>query len=256
MWGLMFAPTSRLTLVAMLPLLDKEMDHVRRDGVGFETGASGLGDLRLGALFTLWHDETHRVALNGGLGLPTGAIDRKDTLPPPAGRQRLPYPMQLGSGSVDFVPGVTYAGHSRRWSWGAQALGTIRSGDNWRDYRLGNRVDTTAWIAKPLTRWLSASLRAHWMWWGDVGGADPELDPAVVPTADPDRRGGHRLDLLGGLNFLLPLGRGVDRTSHRIAIEGGGPVYQWLRGPQLETDWRIVVGWQKAFRAWSLAPLR
>jgi hypothetical protein len=61
-----------------------------------------------------------------------------------------------------------------------------------------------------------------------------------VPTADPDRRGGWRLDLWPGINFLTSKG-------HRIAIEVGLPTAQWLYGPQLETDWRLVVGWQKAF---------
>jgi hypothetical protein len=255
MWGLMFAPTDRVTLMAMVPFLDKEMDHERRDGVEFETSSSGVGDLRLGGQLKLWHDDMHTLLLNAGLSLPTGAINEKDTLPAPAGRQRLPYPMQIGSGSVDFIPGFTYFGHSERWSWGAQALGTIRSGENWRDYRLGNRVDTTGWVAKPITKWLSLSARAQWMWWDNYHGADPDLNPALVPTADTDRRGGHRLDLMGGLNFMLPLGRGIDRYSHRIAIEAGGPAYQWLDGPQLETDWRIMVGWQKAFRPFSLSPL-
>ena len=63
-------------------------------------------------------------------------------------------------------------------------------------------------------------------------------------TAAPRRRGGQRLDLLGRLNFEVPLG---PLGTQRPAIEGGGPVFQKLDGAQLETDWRIVVGWQKSF---------
>ena len=59
-----------------------------------------------------------------------------------------------------------------------------------------------------------------------------------------DRRAGNRLDLLAGLSFEVPLG---PLGTQRFAIEGGGPVYPWLDGPQLESDLRIAVGWQTAF---------
>jgi hypothetical protein len=83
--------------------------------------------------------------------------------------------------------------------------------------------------------------RVRWSWWDSYSGRDERLDPAAVPTADPNRRGGNRLDLLGGVNLLLPLG---PLGEHRLAIEGGGPVYQWLDGPQLRTRWFVTVGWQ------------
>ncbi|MCE2421999.1 MAG: hypothetical protein J4G03_01570 [Gemmatimonadetes bacterium] len=34
--------------------------------------------------------------------------------------------------------------------------------------------------------------------------------------------------------------------GHRIAAEWHVPVYQNLNGPQLETDWVLTIGWQKA----------
>jgi hypothetical protein len=106
---------------------------------------------------------------------------------------RLPYPMQIGSGTYDLLPGMTYTGESSFLSWGAQAMGTIRLGDNKNDYRLGNRVDLTAWLAHNWTRWLSTSVRLAWSHWGNINGSDDELNPAAVPTADPNRRAGNRL---------------------------------------------------------------
>jgi hypothetical protein len=67
----------------------------------------------------------------------------------------------------------------------------------------------------------------------------------MVPTADPDLRGGTDIDILGGLNFYVPLGKFLGK--HRFAIEGGAPVYQDLEGPQLERNFTITLGWQKAF---------
>jgi len=246
MLGLMYAPHDRITLTAMLPFLDQEMDHVTVMGGGFQTESDGVGDLRLGGLIRLVSVGPHDLHLNAGLSVPTGSFDERDDLP--TGRAVLPYPMQIGSGTVDFLPGLTYMGHADWLSWGAQAQGTIRSGTNSRSYTLGNRVDLTSWAAVPLAPWVSLSFRTAWLWQDNIHGKDRtlNLDPTAgptVPTADPDRQGGHRLDLLAGLNFKLPLG---PLGSHRFAIEGGLPAYQWLYGPQLETDWQIMVGWQFA----------
>jgi hypothetical protein len=66
----------------------------------------------------------------------------------------------------------------------------------------------------------------------------------MIPTADPNLRKGQRLDLLPGVNYVFTSG---PLRGHRFAFEAGFPVYQKLDGPQLETDWRIVAGWQKAW---------
>ena len=44
----------------------------------------------------------------------------------------------------------------------------------------------------------------------------------------------------------ISFGRGILRNQ-RFAFEMGVPLYRWLYGPQLETDWRLWAGWQYAF---------
>jgi len=66
----------------------------------------------------------------------------------------------------------------------------------------------------------------------------------MVPTADASLRSGSRVDALLGLNIQLTEGF---TKGHRLAIEGGLPIYQHLDGPQLETDWLITAGWQYAW---------
>jgi hypothetical protein len=247
MFGLMYAPTDWLTLMAMLPWVELSMDHVvGMNGLRFTTKSDGPGDLRLSGLFRLFENDMHHVHAHAGVSFPTGTVRERDGLPTPMGlmEMRLPYPMQIGSGTFDLLPGLTYTGQTRWLSWGAQALGTIRLDENKNDYRLGNRVDTTLWVAHPWTKWFSTSARVAYHWWGNIDGRDDALNPAAVPTADPNRRAGQRVDLLGGVNFVVPLGPLGD---HRIAAEAGFPIHQDLDGPQLETDWRVWVGWQYAF---------
>jgi len=242
MFGLMYAPTDRLTVSGMMPFVRKEMKHLTRTGVNFKTRSTGPGDFRLNGLYSLLERGWHRLHLNAGISFPTGSITERDSTPM-GPKTLLPYPMRNGSGTFDLLPGATYLGQTPRWSWGAQTIGTVRLGENDHDYSLGDRVDATAWGARKWASWMSSSLRVRFDYWKNVDGHDKRLPPkgaTVVPTARPDLRGGKRLDLMAGLNF-----QGTGKaTGHRLAIEGGAPVWQDLDGPQLETDWIVTVGYQ------------
>ncbi|MDX1497981.1 MAG: hypothetical protein R3352_10525 [Salinisphaeraceae bacterium] len=246
MVGAMYAPTDDVTLMAMFPLIEKTMDHVNGMGREFTTETDGLGDLKVSAMFR-WLDDPHRkLHFSIGLSLPTGSIDEKDVIPTPMGPRlvRLPYPMQLGSGTTDFISGITYNGLHGAWSWGAQASSVLRvEGENENGYALGNEGLLTAWAARRFNHNVSASLRLAAKRWGNIDGADPELNPNMVPTADPNRRAGKRIDLGLGVNLL---GTG-SVVGHRLALEWLEPVKEDLDGPQLKSDGMLLLGWQKAF---------
>lgn len=248
MFGLMYAPTDYVTLIGMIPYVKKEMNHVTRMGTRFKTKSEGLGDIKFTGLIKIFDNYSQRVHLNAGLSFPTGSIDKKDATPM-GPNQQLPYPMQLGSGTWDLLPGITYLGQYRTLSWGSQISGVIRLGENDRDYTLGDQFDATAWGAWDWFNWISTSYRLDWSSWGNIDGADKALNPAVVPTADPNLRGGDRLDMLFGLNFYVSEGP-VLVKGQRIAVEFGFPVYQDLDGPQLESDWVLWLGWQYSFKAY------
>ena len=263
MFGVMHAVHDRVTLMGMLPYKNISMDHmisptppaplVAIAGSRFTTEANGIGDIRLGGLFKLYNQDRHSFHLNAGFSLPTGSINETDIVPTPGvgfAQGLMPYPMQLGSGTVDFLPGLTYLGQTTNWSWGAQTMGTIRLGENHQNYSLGNQIEASTWIARRVSETISSSVRIKSLTWGNIDGADSRLGTLPVPvgfgvpTADPNRRGGTRLDLLLGINYYVRKG---PLKGHRIAIEGGLPVAQRLEGPQLETDWMITVGWQYAW---------
>lgn len=239
MIGAMYGLTDQTTVMAMIPYREISMLHRTGTGVRFSTESEGLGDIRLGGLFTLWSEDDAYLKATAGLSLPTGSISVKDRTP--MGRQRLPYPMQLGSGTWDVVPGLAYLQEGPEWSWGLEATQMLRMGENHNDYRLGNQTEVGAWVARSLGGGWSASLRLAGRRWGDVHGADPQLNPAVVPTARPDLRGGKRLDVLAGIDYHAASGGPV---GNRIFLEAGAPIWQDLDGPQLETDFLVTIGWQ------------
>ncbi len=243
MFGAMFASRDWLTTMIMIPYVELSMNHVTRSGATFETTSSGLGDIKITNLINVFEIGDHKIHLNAGVSLPSGEIDERDDIPVMA-QAKLPYPMQLGSGTFDLLPGATYLGQTDNFSWGLQGIGTVRLGRNDNDYSLGNRFDATTWVAARINDLFSSSLRLAWAAWGNVEGADSDLNPMMVPTADPNRRGGDQLDLGIGLNFYVPKG---SLSSSRLAIEWLFPLQRDLDGPQLETDWNLVAGWQMAF---------
>lgn len=243
MLGIMYAPTDNLTLMAMAPYIRNSMDHLTRMGATFTTDSEGIGDVKVTALYGLTTWQNQHLHLNLGISFPTGDIDQKDRTP--MGNVRLPYPMQLGSGTYDLLVGLTYGGQSDKWSWGSQAMGTVRlQSENDNDYRLGNRLDITGWFLRDLSRGWNASLRVEGQAWGNIHGEDPKLNRNVVPTADPDLRGGKRIDLLAGVNFAQYSGT---LKGHQMGLEAGYPAWQNLDGPQLKTRWTVTAGWQYVF---------
>jgi hypothetical protein len=229
MLGAMYGASDRITLTAMVPYLSSEMDHIAGNPLGnvaFTTESDGIGDVKAGVLVKLYANQNRLLHFNALMGFPSGSIDEED-LPP----GQLPYPMQLGSGTYDLIPGLTYASHGPRSSWGAQGIAVIRLGENDRDYTLGDRGRLIGWYSRDLAQSLALQLNLDFNAWGNIDGADPALNPAVVPTADPNLRAGRRLD--AGLGLM----KGY--RGWQFGADVAVPLYQDLDGPQLETDYII-----------------
>jgi len=249
MVGVMYAPSDKITLMAMFNYLSSSMDHVTYQGGvgnaelgGFTTESSGLGDTRFTVMFKI--NET--VHFNLGVSMPTGSIEEEDQVLTPMNMQptlRLPYPMQIGSGTWDLLPTATYFKKQDNVSYGAQISGVIRMGENENNFTYGNRVDLTAWGSYLLIDWLSSSIRLNYSALGSIDGLDPEII-APVQTANPDFQGGNRLDALFGLNLI---GQSGFVKNQRLAAEFGIPIYQDLNGPQLKVSNLLTLGWQYAF---------
>jgi hypothetical protein len=252
MFGAMYAPSDRVTLMFMANYLKKSMQHVTyMGGIGttvldnFKTESSGWGDTSASAMISIVSTAASKVHAIVGVSVPTGATNVQGEILTPMNMRptvRLPYPMQLGSGTYDPLLGLSYSGFADRFSWGAQWRGTFRTGNNDDGYRLGDEHRFTGWFSTLFTSAVSGSIRLEHYNRDNISGIDPSII-APVQTADPSRQGSNRTDAGIGLNFAAS----GAMSGWRFAVEYVTPIDQDLDGPQLETDSQLILGVQKSF---------
>lgn len=248
MFGVMYAPDDTTTLMAMIPYLHNKMDMLMvmpgnmADAMGMSGTArmsmksSGVGDVKLAALHNLYDRENQRIHVNLVLGLPTGSIDEEGD-----NNQQLPYGMQLGSGTYDLLPGITYSAQYERFSWGGQAQATLRLDKNDHDYRLGNRFLAQVWGQHLLHDRVAVSARISYEKWQNINGDDERLNRMMSPLADPALQAGTAVNAGIGASVTLPAG-------NRLALEYTKNLTQDLQGPQMRFDDSLVLAWQLSFK--------
>jgi hypothetical protein len=244
----MYGITDNLTVMAMTNYQENRMDMLMNMGGMMGKNrkeppmrTSGLGDTELRGIYKINKYLTGSL----GLSLPTGGIEKEFVTM--GMKFRDPYDMQLGSGSYDLKPALTYSALSddAKWNWGAQAMYTWHTGKNDNGWAYGDSLKVTGWLQRafgPAASW----LRLAYSDTGRIRGEDKEikklLDPmmgAPTPDADPRNYGGQRLDGMVGLSLL--------KGPVSIGIEGGMPLYQDLNGLQLKTRWFMTAGIQVMF---------
>ena len=107
MFGIMYAPTDRVTLMVMLNHQKNDMLLETRMGTRFNTSSEGVGDTKLGALININKWNNNYLHANVGVSLPTGSINARDVTPM-GPNTLLPYPMRLSSGTYDLNLGLTW----------------------------------------------------------------------------------------------------------------------------------------------------
>lgn len=257
MLGAMYAPSDAVTLMVMGNYAEKEMVHTTyMGGMGtnvrgtFQTNPKAFGDTKVAALFPLLGHprgiDTDELTLKAGVSLPTGSTDETAQIFTPMGDTptvRAPYMMQMGTGTFDLEPAITYKGRRGKIGFGAQASASIKLDDNKWGYAFGDIYEGTAWVSYRPAQFLSLSGRVRGRTTGQVDGIDPNI-MGPVQTANPDSQGGDRVDLIGGINLVATHGA---LAGHRLALEVGVPAYQDINGPQMAGRWFATLGWQKAF---------
>ncbi|MDD5265566.1 MAG: DUF3570 domain-containing protein [Methylococcales bacterium] len=261
MLDLMYAPTDWLTLMLMPQFVSMSMTMDALAGApsaptfqeigmlehhlqnGHQSG--GIGDLGMYALFKLFDNGTHHVHVTTGISAPTGAVDLKLNRNHQLDGGFMDYGMQLGSGTWDFKPSLTYTGQWQQFSWGAQSSGTVRMENrNQSGYALGDLFQTTAWGSYNFTNWLAGSLRGLYTAQGAIKGQYNGFINKFGPMDYPANYGGNYWDIGFGLSAMVPSG---DWAGNRVSVEWLQPVLDNVNGYQLQRDGSLSATWSVAF---------
>ncbi len=227
-WG----ATDRLTFAASLPLVN-DRDHEHFDDVGTpdefftrEDGASGLGDLRLGARYALLVGERDHLVGALSVELPTGAYRLRDS----EGSINEPT-IQPGSGSYDCVAALHYA-----HQWIPHRLETFVaasakvSAENDLDYRFGAESSLNAGVSFAPGARLTWSLQVNARWTG----RDEYLGEQVPST------GAALVNLTPGLRITTGAG-----SSLYLFVQT--PVFQDVNEAQLGPRRALMPGFSRSF---------
>ena len=252
MVGAMYAPTDSVTLMAMAMYMSKEMDlnsyqpMMGRGLIGtFSTSSSDLSDISLGALVRL--QETAASRWHGEITLQQSVGDNqlRDLVLTPMGMEMemiLPYGMQAGDDAARLVLGITNVKTvSEKVLWGNQLRGKFVISDD--DWSFGDQAELNSWLQYEVNQSVSLSTRLKYAYQDAISGANPMIT-APVQTANPENYGGRELQFGLGINFLAHL---LPGKADRFAFEFVKPIDQDKNNLQMETDYQLIFGYQKAF---------
>lgn len=284
MIDLMYAPTDWFNIMVMPMFMDMNMDLRPLSGIspGANTGADhlhgghqsgGIGDTLMFGMFKLFKHRGHHINLGLGFSAPTGDVDIKLNRQHTQDGGLIHYQMQLGSGTWDFLPSLTYLGQYDRFSWGAQANATVRmQNQNDSGYRLGNLFQASAWGSYSFLSWLSGSVRGIYTTEGSIKGrfnsisgqcpdwetarvtnnalilnnsvSCPDVNPFGSTLDDPRNSGGRFWDVGFGLNVVVP---GGEFSGNHLSVEWLQPVHEDVNGFQLERKGTLFATWSYMF---------
>ncbi|WP_020209128.1 hypothetical protein [Gilvimarinus chinensis] len=203
-------------------------------------GTSGWGDTNVSAMYNWTNNPAHQFITTLGVNMPTGKVDLKN-----ADGTFVHYGMQLGSGTWDLTPSVTYTGMAGHLNWGVQGRAIIRLEDeNDSGYALGDKYAATAWGAVRLLDWMSLSARLEWSDQdaisGHYNGPHNHSSPADIQA----NYGGEFLDAGIGVNTVVT---GGQFAGVRLGVEWITRIEEDYNGYQLGLDDGVSVSLSYAF---------
>ena len=226
-----YAITQDWAVFAVLPILDKELDHTNSLGDRLSRSTRGIGDAQLFGRYTALHDDapgrTFRIAPFAGIKLPTGDDDAEDRF------GRLPPPLQLGSGSWDPFLGVVATRQTLDYQVDVQVA--YRANTEANDFEFGDELR------------FDASLQYR-LWPRELGSGVPGFLYGVLETnlihQDQNRFGGAKDPDSGGTTLLLA--PGLQYVTKRWVFEAivQLPVTQDLNGAALKETFTVLAGFR------------
>jgi hypothetical protein len=190
--------TEAISIKGLLPLKLMTMDLYPENGKPFNFTSYGLRDPAITANYTLFLNQANMIEFSAGVSFPLGSINQRGRSPFKE-NDYLPFPMQLGSGTFDILPGIFYRGLYDRFSWAVSAKSTIRTGRNSLNYKFGNMYSSSVMLRYDWLKWFAQSVRLDALYIDKYEGNTKELTPGFLP--DPSTQTAFNLDLV--LNFSI-----------------------------------------------------
>ncbi len=250
----MYGITDKLSLICMFSYIYMNMDMTMLSGeMNMDMGSSdmnmsstsqGFGDTKITAVYSLYSSNGKSLIANVGISVPTGSINKTEVDLTTIYGDRVAYMMQTGSGTFDFLPGISYIYRKMDSQIGFQAESVIHSYYNHNGYKLGNELDLNSWAAYSFWKNFSCSFRLNYELSGKIQGADPEVFAPLEPDADPKNYGGSFLNGFIGANYFF-----YDDflKNNKIAAEFGIPIYQNYKGIQEAPNYNLIFSWSIMF---------
>jgi hypothetical protein len=255
----MYGITDKLTLMGMLNVntIDMYMSMFTASGhqhSGTSTSdtsmahfmhTSGLGDVKLSAFYSLIKRHNYQLLLGAGVSVPVGNFKVKgandDAMYP---NKNYAYAMQLGSGTYDFLPCVSYLLQHNKATFSSQLSGTIRTGYNSLGYKLGNEMALNTWFAYQFFPFFSSSVRIEGNIVDKIEGYNPSLYAYNEPSANAVNYGGENVNCAMGTIFQFK--KGVLKNS-RLGVEYSMPLCQKVNGIQMKSAQTLTISCSKGF---------
>lgn len=240
MFGLMYGLTNNSSLMLMLNYLENDMEMVNamNDNM-MRMDSDGIGDIRLSVTQNMSNQITigKDSYFNLGISLPTGSIDERAD-----NGVKLPYKMQLGSGTYDPFLKFTNIGNIKAVNYGVQLSGLFRIGHNDDGYARGNQFSLNYWNSLALTSNFSILHKVNYQYNGKYNGVDSEIENVAMTsiTRNANNQSGEIIDYSLGINLNLT-------KNSNLGFEYSLPLYQNLDGPQLGISESFNIGLRHNF---------
>lgn len=209
-----------------VPLVSRSHQHIFNadDGLGGidpeleEWNFSGLGDIQVIGRYRFFADTDSNAGLRFGVKLPTGSIHKSNS------EEDAERTLQPGTGSVDSLIGAYYNYRTGNVSWFAQGMWqqTVHMRDN---FKPGRKLSADVGVSYSATPDLSLMLQVNLQHKSRDSGSNAE-------SVDS---GGESINLSPGFSYRL-----TSNTQVYSFVQK--PIYQYVNGAQLTSDWSIAIG--------------
>lgn len=231
-----YAISDKTSINVIVPLIRQATEHISSvpGFADFVLKSNGIGDIGVRVSHKKRVSDRSSLTFTIGARVPTGSIDKTGDTPRNGSGtlERLPYTMQLGSGTFDFTGAVNYSKRVESFNFGVNANSTVRTGKNDNDYRLGNNYGAAAWAQYSKHHVFQPGIKLNVRAIEKINGADvslmvPGAFPFPAGITNPENYGGTKANISATLKVC-------PKADCSVSFSGeiAKPIYQHLNGIQ------------------------